>query len=192
MIINGVEYVLVPKVATDEMCAAFRNGCVTTDRGTIIGVQSALSAAIAAAPQPQIVVTDEMRTRVIHRMIDGLPSVSYNRSDVATAYLHAWQAELGPQLGLVNRDAEIAALKRSCEDWESQMRTFRETENAEIAELRRDAERMRRLDEHWVRRLVRGEVSEGQAAKATGLARVELRRRADEIDAAIDAARGGE
>lgn len=32
-------------------------------------------------------------------------------------------------------DAEIAALKRSCEDWESQMRTFRETENAEIAEL---------------------------------------------------------
>ena len=32
-------------------------------------------------------------------------------------------------------DAEIAALKRSCEDWESQMRTFGETENAEIAEL---------------------------------------------------------
>lgn len=64
--------------------------------------------------------------------------------------------------------------------------------DAEIAELRRDAERMRRLDEHWVRRLVAGEVSEGQAAKATGLDRVELRKRADELDAAIDAARGGE
>lgn len=35
-------------------------------------------------------------------------------------------------------DAEIAALKRSCEDWEAQMRTFRETENAEIAKLRRE------------------------------------------------------
>lgn len=64
--------------------------------------------------------------------------------------------------------------------------------DAEIAELRRDAERMRLLDELWVSKLASGEVSEGQASKATLLPRVELRRRADEIDAAEDAARGGE
>ena len=56
--------------------------------------------------------------------------------------------------------------------------------DAEIAELRRDAERMRLLDELWVSKLASGEVSEGQASKATLLPRVELRRRATRLERA--------
>ena len=84
-------------------------------------------------------------------------------------------------------DAEIAALKRSCEDWESQMRVFRETENAEIAELRRDAERYRKLrGMHWSNDddLT---VTRGRSVKLGFMTYS-----GDQLDAAIDAARGGQ
>lgn len=76
------------------------------------------------------------------------------------------------EIAITVRDTEIARLET----------------DLELAQV--DHARMRRLDDLWVRKLVAGEASEGQAAKATGLNRIELRKRADELDAAIDAARG--
>lgn len=42
-------------------------------------------------------------------------------------------------------------------------------------------DRIQRLESHVVKWLASGDISEGQAAKATGLHRIELRRRVDEM-----------
>lgn len=96
---NGNEWVLVPLLATDDMIKAFRETAITTNKGSIVGVQSAIAAAIAAAPQfAPAEVTDDMIERAFQRaawdFADGSTRVTYK-------LLQAWRAELGPTLGMV-------------------------------------------------------------------------------------------
>lgn len=85
-------------------------------------------------------------------------------------------------------DARIAELERECSQWRDELRIYRETEDAriagleaEVSRLRADAERIRRIDERWARDLVNGVVNEFQAANATGLSCIEVRKLADDL-----------
>lgn len=101
MIIDGVEYVLVPREATTEMRdAAYSRISAEFDsvgRPVLVGVPDAIAAAIAAAPQPRVAVSGELALRVNRRWMrePGVTHEDYGREMIA-----AVQAELGPTLGL--------------------------------------------------------------------------------------------
>ena len=77
-------------IASDDYIAK-----VLMDYGTAVLAANA----IAAAPQPQIVVTDEMCERV-SRSFDAMPIRAIHR-EYGRDMIAAVQSELGPQLGLV-------------------------------------------------------------------------------------------
>lgn len=101
MIIDGVEYVLVPREATTEMRdAAYSRISAEFDsvgRPVLVGVPDAIAAAIAAAPQPRVAVSGELALRVNRRWMRE-PGVTYE--DYGREMIAAVQAELGPTLGL--------------------------------------------------------------------------------------------
>lgn len=122
MIIDGKEWRLVPVEAVREMLDAAHFGPNCAEEGLSASDEKfwidVWNAMLNSAPQPpEVVVTEEARVRVIRDMISGLPSVRYNRGDVAEAYLLAWQRELGPHLGLVPREdvaRVVEAAYREC------------------------------------------------------------------------------
>lgn len=92
----------------------------------------------------------------------------------------------------IEADAEVAGLRADAEridaQWRDELRIYRESEDAriagleaEVSRLRADAERIRRIDERWTRDLVNGVVNEFQAANATGLSCIEVRKLADDL-----------
>ena len=96
---------------------------------------AALPAPVAEIREP-VEVDDEIARKLWREWFDAGCMTGL---DTARFWLRVWQRELGPTLGMVppdaRADARIAELERECSQWRDELRIYRESEDARIAEL---------------------------------------------------------